>query len=227
MSVPRLRGNEQQLVKDYLNKHLDDPSGMEFVEWAEPRCVLISPELPDPLGAVVGVEESSEELASGGSKFKPGIIMLLRYRAKNKLGAKVLGESVFLIQDGKVVREHYVDEDLGSSHYWPYGLAVAHLGRVGAERTKGKVTQLIVRGKISRDGVPVDKKLRVELEVTTSNRKAFIKASVSPPNYEVAGVTPGKHSLRIQIEDKVTYVDFVATDKQEVQSFDSNVHIAD
>jgi hypothetical protein len=39
--VPRLDGSEQRIVTEYLRRNLDDPVGMEIVEWGEFRSVRL------------------------------------------------------------------------------------------------------------------------------------------------------------------------------------------
>ena len=140
--LPSLQGGEKQLVLDYLQRNLNDPSGMEVVEWGESRSVLIANprSLNDELWALAGKPLASKDRPA----YKPGVIMHLKFRAKNGFGAKMLHGMDFLIQDGKVVKTHQDDDEVP-----------ANFGVLGVERTGGKLTRVLVRGKISYKGAPV------------------------------------------------------------------------
>jgi hypothetical protein len=114
---PGVAGNEKQLVLDYLQKNLNDPTGLEIVEWDGPKAVLVR--VPQSVG------EQLVELADQNytphkrpeKPWKPGVYVYARYRAKNGFGARVLREQVFLIQNGSVVRTAAVDVGAGELGY--------------------------------------------------------------------------------------------------------------
>jgi hypothetical protein len=216
--LPRLQGNEQRLVTDYLVRTLDDPSDMEIVEWPDPRFVLLTErDKPKPLfGPNIGVIRA----------YKPGIIMQVNFRAKSPFGGKVMNKERFLIQEGKVVPRPM----FGS---W---------GEIAVERVGGKLKKVIVRGTISLKEGAVIKGLRVVFheEGAAPSSSGGEVATGEPPRYEVVGITPGKYRVAIGHDDEKagrprfgkatpfypgyspteTPLLCVVTDEQEIQHFD-------
>ena len=119
-----VEGNEKQLVLDYLQKHLNDPSGMEVVEWDGPKAVLVRRQLTtnEGLGIVAGKTQEPERA------WEPGVYLYVKFRAKNGFGAKMLGEQVFLIQNGQVAKTATVDAAECPTN--PLGWAKGQLGEM-------------------------------------------------------------------------------------------------
>jgi hypothetical protein len=216
--LPRLQGNEQRLVTDYLVRTLDDPSDMEIVEWADPRFVLLAErDKPKPLfGPNIGVIRA----------YKPGIIMQVNYRAKSPFGGKVMHKERFLIQEGKLVALRWVGQ----------------LGEIAVERVGRKLEKVIVRGTISLKAGAITKGLRVVFheEGAAPSSSGGEVATGEPMRYEVVGITPGKYRVAIGHDDEkagrvlfgkavVFYPRYSptktplfcdVTDEQEIQHFD-------
>lgn len=142
-TVPKLAGNEQNLVKDYLKKNLNDPSDMEFVEWREPRLVMLTKRKES-----VFLFPESQGANSG---YEPGIILSVRFRARNAAGAKVLQEGTFLIQDGKVTQARIPGQPA-----LPVERKDDHVDmeEIACEQVEGKFVKVVVEGEITRRGKP-------------------------------------------------------------------------
>jgi hypothetical protein len=72
-------------VLKVIKEHLNDTEGFEVVKWGEPRKILMG-KSPSPGKARVWI---------------PAYVVYIKFRAKNKLGAKVLDDATFLVLDGK------------------------------------------------------------------------------------------------------------------------------
>lgn len=73
-------------IRAWFDKNLNDPSSLEIVEW--------------------GKEELVSYGSSGTGKASKGTYatrIVVRVRAKNALGAKVVGEYIFFFQEGKMI----------------------------------------------------------------------------------------------------------------------------
>ena len=119
-----VEGNEKQLVLDYLQKHLNDPSGMEVVEWDGPKAVLVRRQSDNQRGEGIVAGKTQEPERA----WEPGVYLYVKFRAKNGFGAKMLGEQVFLIQNGQVAKTATVDAAECPTN--PLGWAKGQLGEI-------------------------------------------------------------------------------------------------
>lgn len=238
--VPRVNGTEQQIVLNFLRQNLNDPSGMEIVEWGEPRMVLIAP-------PTARRGPSAFEWGKGGgvgADHKPGVIMQARFRAKNAFGATILTEAVFLVQNGKVVRSQTLDRDHPRNR--ALSLALSNLGHCAAERVGDKWTAVIVRGEVRKQGKRVPEPLWVTFNreddpqqgEAPANQWAFeigrdalqqqtgrggkadmfaLHADINASGYELAGVLPGRYLVTVEHGRSKTAFTRDVSDKQESQ----------
>jgi hypothetical protein len=120
---PGIMGNEKQLVLDYLQKNLNDPTGMEVVEWGPAKAVGVRERQPEGEESddSKGLRDLARPWVDGKPPppvkrpkrpLKPAVVIYARYRAKNGFGAKTMTESMFLIQNGKVVDSAQFDKQL-------------------------------------------------------------------------------------------------------------------
>lgn len=98
------------IIKSYLNETLDDPSRLSIVKISEPVLIqncLFWPGLNNDEAYI------KKEIPAS---FKPlnqtGTVVICRFRAPNKVGALILGEKAFLINDNhqvfKMISPHSV-----------------------------------------------------------------------------------------------------------------------
>jgi hypothetical protein len=248
--LPSLQGNEKELVIDHLKKTLNDPDGMEIVKWAEPRFVLIRP--PNENAVLDWINGIAHEAAYGEPSpakpeppYNPGIVMQARIRAKNAFGARVLGEQVFLIQNGKVVRSGRLGEDIPLNRY-TYNAALysamSHLGEIVVERVDGRFTKCIVRGKVTYRGKLPGTKIEVffrhhDEKESKRESEAFYaeykNVGSTPPNvehadtaksqYELPGVAPGRYLVGLDAEGERRFFTVTVPDDKEVQEMNFDV----
>jgi hypothetical protein len=72
-------------ITAYVRKHANDTDGLEFVKWGDPEKVHI--------------EDGSE-----------AVVIIASIRGKNALGAKVINDFLFLVQNGKVLMQVTADK---------------------------------------------------------------------------------------------------------------------
>jgi phage FluMu protein Com len=111
--------DEKQLVLDYLQKNLNDPTSMEVVEWGPPKAVFVRERRP-PLEEALEVAKLEQQKPDRSHAVKPselpelptkpGVVLYARYRAKNAFGARTLTECMFLIQNGKATKSAQFDD---------------------------------------------------------------------------------------------------------------------
>jgi hypothetical protein len=224
--VPQLQGNERELVLAYLNKTVHDPVGLEVVECFEPSLVLFADPktILNPLLVTVGEDAPPVPPAS----WRPGVIMDVKYRAKNAVGARVLSEAVFLIEEGHVVRHAVLDPS--DPRHFALRAARNRLNVVvGAERVGGKVVAALVRGKVTDRGKPLSEGVMLRFYFEAD---AVVPA---PGNFEAYGLRPGRYRVAVSMgflrgsntpvfypgyTPRTSQLACVVNDRQEVQHLD-------
>ena len=215
----RLRGNEKQLVTDYIRQNANDASSVEIAEWEEPRFVLLGSNNAEIM------RFRRKEGPAKFSEYEPAVILQPRWREKNPFGAKTLREGVFLVKGDKVVKWAEVKRGHIDGPY-AFNWALGRLGETAAVRYKGELTEVIIRGKVTVRGRPVSKGLRVSLKRVDGEWERIPggKGAATVGNrYELSAVSPGTYRVTIGWEDKKVVRPCVVTDKQEIQTFDFNI----
>jgi hypothetical protein len=118
---PGLMGNEKQLMLDYLQKKLNDRTGVEVVEWDGPKAVLVrhAASISDVLNNLIGKRVEQPP-------WTPAVYAYVKYRAKSRLGATELEGRVFLIENGKIVQSAGLTKEASD----PLGFAKERLGEM-------------------------------------------------------------------------------------------------
>jgi hypothetical protein len=256
------QGNEQQIVKNFILDKADDPASVDFSEWGPPLLVTLCKTRHNnwfPFGGFQTQDVEAKRSANSNPKgdmlgeYESGVVIYLKWRMKNKLGAKVRREGVFLVQDGKVTSALPVADGVTD-----VADAVGELDQIALERVEGKLTRAIVRGKVFLNGKPLklangakDERLQVEFipddegmrrgRFSGSSRRALTE----PPRYEAFGLRPGKYRVSVEwmkldligmvnspgdrdklsgaYSQKQTPLSLTVNENQEVQDFDLNL----
>jgi hypothetical protein len=137
---------EKKIVEEFLHRVLDDPSGMQIVEWGETRKGLFSklePQVGGADDALIAIQSGIDPEAKkeyderqARRQYKPCAVLRLRFRAKNRLGALVINESLFLVQDGIVSGSAQVKSDAPVPHDVMVSIALAEIGVFKPEPNK-------------------------------------------------------------------------------------------
>ena len=156
------------IVTDYLKKNLNDQEGIEFIEWGEPHRHL----------ACAGMD--------GDIKYATSI--LVKYRAKNAVGAKMIHDEDFLISDGDKTVIGVAERVVG--HYF-------HREIVGAFNENGTIASGVIRGTVTIDGKPFEQAYKVlwlslSLDV---KRESDANDWIGGNMYQFGWVPPGEWSV--------------------------------
>jgi hypothetical protein len=103
------RGREEEIVKNWVMEHADDPRSVAFAKWGP----------HDFKGVLYGLEQEWRRKTGRAwdthlAPAAPGNgVLRLRWREKNRLGALTLHDRIFYLKDGRVVhnRDNEKDEE--------------------------------------------------------------------------------------------------------------------
>ncbi|GEM_PF-6709650 len=174
-ALPDLNGNEQEVVRQHIVRNADDASSVEIAEWLEPRRVLFGQNRSEAI--LPGQEPGAGPAPIGG--YKSGVVIHVRWREKNRLGAKVLREGLFLIQNNKLVNAGTIGEGLlrGVPRDQGLGFVMAQMGSVAAQRIGNRVTVAVIHGTVTQNGAPM-KDVRWVLFRSTTTAQVGQKVSI-------------------------------------------------
>jgi hypothetical protein len=150
-----LNWSEKRIVEQYLRKTIDDPSSFEIAEWLEPRFVLTGKNSkPFVHEGQPAIKDLSPDVFESYSQ---GTIVHVKWRERNRSGAKILREGVFLVCGDSVLRGRSVGEGewRGAPHQLAFADSIRELGYFAAMSCDGKQELAVVRGKVTLNGVPV------------------------------------------------------------------------
>ena len=181
--------------------------------------------------------------------YKPGVIMKVQYRAKNNVGAKVVTQDEFLIQEGKVAYIAHGSlgpptEVIGPAPW----VSAPYPNSIAAERLGDKLISVIVRGQITQAGKPLDMDAEVyfvrskdadygawsqswrnvSVSIRLPNGYEFVpfggaSAPAGSGKYEVINVPIGKVKVVVTWAEKSMIKECVIRDNEEVQTIDFDV----
>jgi hypothetical protein len=238
MTILRVRdpqSAEKQLVVEYLTRTAEDPKTVEIAEWLPSRSLLLGRNRRDG--------DQNEKL--GISSYTPATVLHARYREKNLFGSFTLRERLFLIRAGAVTSAP-IRAGLSVDQ------AVIELAApFAAEAINGKWNRVVLRGRVLRNGRPVEQPFWLSLNnengVTEGGElleavaeadpwqkagrggqddRYAIHAITAPPLYEASSLTPGTYRVTVE-STKTKVVSRVSlTDQQPIQQFDIDVAAA-
>lgn len=92
----------EALIREWCQRHLDDPSDLEIVEISQPRTVELA-NTDDEIDDLINEVEKKPKV-----KRTPNMVthITVRIRSKSALGGKMLRSFDYYIKDGMIVRWH-------------------------------------------------------------------------------------------------------------------------